>query len=454
MHLRKFDLSSKEVVDKWKEHRAPSDVLKAELISERADTVWRHGWTHSEYRDAVDMIRLEQLRSQSISWRGNYYEKDVFDEMRRRAEPEAWVEPMDFGGACLMTRAALVADLDNAEFLPTDRRELPLWRVGLDNCGLPGRLRTAHGYGGSALEVMSVSPLRGGALVIPGLALGGETRSTMHRLLARSPLFDIMADMRQRAVITGDCHGVGTMVSRGRGDDDAGQDGYLVNGVRLEPNHCALCGLEWRTLLPGDARLGAATHPLAVTRDADSPWARWVGRVWGDDAQLASMAVRPGWWHSVSTVITRAAEAEGRLGPLLTALDGIDNAVMNGAVSITGVEAISAGDERIPVGLRTWLRDSGAAALAAAPNAAGAREALDLLHRRILARRPASWTIGCHSLYDTIGSAEQLFKGDLQAFREKPVERAHQYIKRNVHLSNYRLLRAAGRARYMWRRAV
>lgn len=413
------DLTSPSVVELWNPHRAPSAEAKQTLVDERVLQVWDLGWRHRDFRAYMDGIRTEQVRSQSVNWRGNLYEPEVFDVVRKRMDKKAWAEPVDLPGGILLSHDALAQDLLQRGLLAA-----PIVRAGVDNCGLDDFLRSPTGYGADALEVLSLSFRN--KIVFAGAALGAEVEARMSGLLAATPAWRVLASMGRRAILTGDCHGIG--VARG---------GHTAGAI------CPCCGAEW-------ASLGPEQVPPPGLLTGTTGWIPEFRLMWGSP-DTASLAVRPGYWHGVGTVITRCAMAHGRWPELRTELDSLSKfAVMNGAVSITGVELIQ-NRRYLSATHQEWCNTRGLTALANAPDADAALQALKPIHADILRRSPSNWTIGCHCVYDTIASAKALTGGHLDLWREKIVERAHQVIKVETGRARSELVRAMGRARWTTR---
>ena len=408
---------------------APSAGHREALVAERAQLVWSCGWEHSDYVAHMTNLRLEQARARAVTWRGNVYEKLVFKEVDRRADADAWQAARGIAGCCVLTDRGILRDLD--EILHVGSRPVgstpDVLRIGLDNTGLPAALGLGK-YLDYALETMSATTVSGPRthkIALLGAALGGETGTRMTGLVANSGIWEIASRLNVRCIVTGDCHGVEVLSSRENVVDD----------------ECVFCGLPVSTD-PADARLA---NPPGRLPENEVLRGALLG-AWQGDADLVRFAVRPGWWHSCSTIIYWAARADRKWDELHQFLDGYTNAVMNGRVSITGIEVMSAG---LPADnpLHQWCSNIGVYDLIRATHADKAFEAVRGLHEFIIARDQALWTRGCHALYCILASCRVLFGGSIDPLREKPVERANQIVKREVPLSRHSLVRALGRAR-------
>ena len=420
----------------------PSREAKGLLVAERAERVWSRGWTHEDYKGMMDEVRHELLRSNAPSWRGHAYEKQVFKQVERRADLGAWTEPMSFPGAALLKWEALSADLDDMFLLsPGDTL-----RAGIDNCGIGVSLSTERGYADYALETASVTKVAphpiGSRIVYPGSALGTETKARIKDLFSSIHLWSVAARLRCRVVVAVDYHALGLLLADDKEDVDDAAAAALVS-------ECPLSGLSIRGTAPNDERLIRLPRRVEALCRVLGPT---LGQVYDGHPDLLAHALSPGFWHTCATTATHAARASGHWPNLLRCLESVPNAIMNGLVSITGVEYMQSGS--LPADLQRWCDHSGLSLLFNATTSDGIFEATQRVHRAMWgsAAGRREWTEGCFALSGIASSARVLAGGDPTPWKEKVVERAHQPIKRQAPFSRHSLRWALGRARFEERR--
>ena len=428
--------------------KPPTIPAKWALIQERSERVWNQGWTHPDYKAYVFDLRVSAWRKMSdrslpLPWDCHAYEKAVFRDQERRAALHDWFEPLSFPDGVQLRKEAVLRDVSEIlNPVPGD-----CLRYGIDNFNLPCSISTERGYRGHSFENGSASVVKQGpppdassSIIYPSGALGPETRGRMHRVvLYAAPFWDLTSELQLNCVVTGDYHGLALLCTGGELEEERR---YFDPPRRT---HCFLTGLPINT--PPTAPLFGQPLPRV---DIHPVFRTTLSKAWRNDHEVAALAVSPGFWHGCGTLTTHLSKACGVWPGLRAHMEKIPNLIMNDAISISGCEYLN-GDRPgtpLPAELATWVSQQGLAALFNARRSSDLRDVVKTMHSTIIDKAPQQWTEGCFGLYVTADSAAQLFDGNLTAFKERIVERAHQPLKAAAPHSRHQLRWMMGRARF------
>ena len=384
----------------------PPPPSKSTIIADRGFLVFKRAFSHADYTE----IMKEVIAGRSSNDPRRFmYEDEVFKEADRLLRLDDYIDPIAFPGASVLKPNRLQEMIEEIW-----GSEGP-WRAGIDNTHLPVRVwsPSARRLASKDLENMSLTKIGSEERILhPAMAACGETGLNMRLLCQVSGLFPVLARLGQPSLVTGDHHGI--EILRGGGGPV-----------------CMWCNQTYESLQ------NLSTEQLTFDKPVSSlPWdfpcRDEIVQIWKGNEEAASLSVMPGWWHSVGTAITHLFMIAGVWEEVSSALEDIHgDCVMNGGISIKGVECIISGELARVLPAVAAILAPAALQLAAAESADDALTWIVKLHEQFHRYRNGTrgWTKGVHAILHIVQASLKHWGGSLTAFREKSVERAHQIPK-------------------------